>query len=66
MTGPITRGDIEGAIKGATGDPASGVVADITPAIVNAVDELINGKPQGAADAKTKQDTRVVEAPEKR
>jgi hypothetical protein len=66
MTGPITRGDIEGAIKGATGDPASGVVADVTPAIADAIDKLINGKPEGAADAKTKQDTRVVEAPEKR
>ena len=41
--GTISTGDIEGAIKGVTGDPVSGVVCDITPALVAALDELING-----------------------
>ena len=41
----ITRADIEGAINGVTGAPTSGIVADVTPALVQAIDELINGKP---------------------
>jgi hypothetical protein len=45
MTGTYSRADIEGAIKGATGDPASGAIHDWTPAIAQAIDELINGKP---------------------
>jgi hypothetical protein len=60
MTGaPVTRGDIEGAIKGVTGDPVSGIVHDITPAIAQAIDELINGKP-------TAKEQRVVKAEETR
>ena len=41
----ITRADIEGAINTVTGAPSSGIVADVTPALVQALDELINGKP---------------------
>ena len=41
----ITRSDIEGAINGVTGAPSSGIVADVTPALVDAIDELFNGKP---------------------
>jgi hypothetical protein len=40
--GPVSKGDIRAAIEGVTGAPVSGVVADLTPAIVNAIDELIN------------------------
>jgi hypothetical protein len=43
--GTITKGDIQAAIDGVTGAPSSGVVCDVTPAIVKAIDELINGKP---------------------
>ena len=45
MTGQISRAQIEGAIHGVTGAPSSGIVADITPGIVDAIDELINPKP---------------------
>ena len=41
----ISKSDIRAAIDGVTGAPSCGVVADVTPAIVNAIDELINGKP---------------------
>ena len=41
----ITRADILGAINSVTGAPSCGIVADATPAIVDAIDELINGKP---------------------
>lgn len=41
----ITRADIANAINSVTGNPTSGIVADVTPALVEAIDELINGKP---------------------
>ena len=41
----ITRADILGAINTVTGAPSCGIVADATPALVDAIDELINGKP---------------------
>lgn len=56
----ITRADIDAAIRKATGNPISGPVSDWTPAIAEAIDELINGK---AAPAK---ETRVVKAAETR
>jgi hypothetical protein len=59
MTGTISRADIEEAIKGATGNPASGAVADWTPVIAEAIDELINGP----APAK---ETRIIKAKETR
>lgn len=43
--GAISRADIDTAIKGATGDPSVGPVADIHADIVEAVDRLINGAP---------------------
>ena len=54
----ITRADIEGAINGVTGAPSSGIVADVTPALVQALDELINGKPVV--------EQRVIKSPETR
>jgi hypothetical protein len=63
----VTAGDIRAAIDGVTGAPTSGVVADVTPALVKAIDELVNGKPEAVeqrvvkpaetrkADATTKQ-----------
>ena len=58
MTGQISRAQIEGAIHGVTGAPSSGIVADITPGIVDAIEELINPKPA--------KETRVVKASETR
>jgi hypothetical protein len=55
--GAITKGDIERAINGATGNPSSGVIHDWTPTIVQAIDELINGAP-------APKEVRVVKASE--
>lgn len=55
----MNRADIEGVIKGAVGNPTSGAVADAIPAIVDAIDKRLNGKP-------AKADTRVVAAEETR
>ena len=41
----ITKADIANAINGVTGSPSCGIVADVTPALVDAIDELLNGKP---------------------
>lgn len=38
----VTRDDILAAVKSATGDPTTGLLADATPAIVDAVDALVN------------------------
>lgn len=40
----ITRADITNAINSVTGDPTSGIVKDITPGLVDAIDKLINPK----------------------
>ena len=56
--GTITRADIEGAVKGATGNPDVGPVAEVQTQIINAIDALINGAPVKEA--------RVIEAPETR
>jgi hypothetical protein len=41
----ITKADIANAINAITGNPSIGIIADVTPAIVDAIDELINGEP---------------------
>ena len=41
----ITKADISNAINAVTGAPTFGIVADVTPALVDAIDELLNGKP---------------------
>ena len=41
----ITRADIANAINAVTGDPSIGIIADVTPALIEAIDELINGEP---------------------
>jgi len=41
----ITRADITNAINSVTGAPTCGIVHDVTPAIAQAIDELVNGKP---------------------
>ena len=58
MSAHITRAQIEGVIHGVTGAPSSGIVADITPGIVDAIDDLINPK--------AAKETRVVKASETR
>lgn len=40
----VTRDDILAAVKSATGDPTTGIVHDITPAIADAIDRLLNPK----------------------
>jgi len=45
MMADITRADITNAINSVTGAPTCGIVHDVTPAIAQAIDELVNGKP---------------------
>ena len=63
-----TREEITKAIHEATGNPASGVVADITPAIADAIDALCNPtKPETNTKTKDDKETRVMgTAPETR
>ena len=42
----ITRADITNAINAVTGEPTTGIIKDITPGLVDAIDQLINGKPE--------------------
>lgn len=56
----ITPADIRGAIEQVTGAPTSGVVAEVTPGLIAAIDHLINGAPAAATEQ------RVVKAPETR
>lgn len=42
----VTRDDIVAAIKSVTGDPDTGLLHDATPAIADAIDELVNPRPQ--------------------
>ena len=62
-----SRADIEAAVRRATGDPDTGAVRAVTPAIVDAVDALCNpapkGRGRGGAEAP---ETRVIEAEETR
>jgi hypothetical protein len=72
---PVTQADIENKIKEITGDPASGILHDWTPAIAQAINELITGEVKtgqqstgeqsGAADKKAPA-TRVIKADETR
>lgn len=55
----VTREDIKNAIDGVTGAPSSGLICDITPAIVDAVNRLINGDDSA-------KEARVVKAAETR
>ena len=55
----VSKEDIENAINSVTGAPSSGLICEITPAIVDAVNRLVNG------DDSAKQ-TRVVQAAETR
>ena len=63
-----TRDEITKAIHEATGNPASGAVADATPAIAAAIDALCNPtKPETNTKAKAEKETRVMTpAPETR
>jgi hypothetical protein len=54
----ITRADIQAAIDNVTGAPSSGVVHDVTPALVDAIARLVEGD--------TKIDNRVVKPAETR
>lgn len=56
----MTRDEIINAIKAATGDPASGAVADATPAIADAIDALANPTPETNTKTKNKNETRLM------
>jgi len=56
----MDKAKIRQVIDGVTGDPGTGAVADVVPAIVDALDAALNGK---AAKPVT---TRVMEADETR
>lgn len=61
-----TRAEIEAAVLGVTGDPDTGVVRDITPALVDAVDALCNPRGKGQGRGGEPVTTRVIEADETR
>lgn len=58
----VTREQIEQAVKSATGSPTVGDVAAITPAIVDAVADLLN--PKASEAAKEKRIIKAEETPE--
>ena len=49
MSQSVTKADILAAINSVTGDPTTGLVRDITPGIVDAIDALVN--PKAATEA---------------
>ena len=54
----LTRESIAAVIADAVGNPTNGAVAEVLPAITDAVDDLINPK--------AKEEIRVLEVPETR
>lgn len=52
----ITRDQIAAAVQSVTGAPTVGIVAEVEPGIIDAIDELVNGKPV--------KETRVIAAKE--
>ncbi len=60
MRRTMDKAKIRQVIDGVTGDPGTGAVADVVPAIVDALDAALNGK---AVEPVT---TRVMEADETR
>ena len=58
----MNRADIEKTVRASVGDPTSGIVADVIPAIVDALDVALNPKPTATG----KPDTRIVSASETR
>lgn len=57
----MNKADIQAVVDRATGAPGTGPVADIVPAIVDALDAALNPAPAPAGKAK-----RVIEADETR
>ncbi|MFM1964926.1 MAG: hypothetical protein RL134_651 [Actinomycetota bacterium] len=58
----MNRAEIQAVIESVTGAPVTGLVADITPGIVDALDAALNPP----ADEDDERETRVIEAAEKR
>lgn len=58
----MNRAEIQAVIESVTGAPVTGLVADITPGIVDALDAALNPP---AVEAEERE-TRVIEAAEKR
>ena len=60
-----TRDEITAAIHGVTGNPDTGAVHVVTPALVDAIDRLCNGEaPETNTVKKTHQETRLMGGPE--
>lgn len=57
----MNRSDIEAALREAVGDPTSGVVAEVIPAMTEAMARLLGLPPQGGSP-----EQRIVEAVEVR
>lgn len=62
----MNRADIEGTLREAAGHPTTGVVADIIPAMADALDAKLNPAPQPAANPAKDKATRVLDAGETR
>lgn len=58
----MTRAEIQAVIDSVTGAPVTGLIADIVPGIVDALDATMN--PPAVADEQ--RETRVIEADETR
>lgn len=54
----VTKADILAAVKSVTGDPDTGIVRDITPGIVDAIDALVNPKAAKETRVVAPQETR--------
>ena len=54
----LTKADILAAVKSVTGDPDTGIVRDITPGIVDAIDALVNPKAAKETRVVAPQETR--------
>lgn len=53
----ITRSDIEAAVNSVTGNPSVGVIHDIQPAIIDAIEALVSPPTPSASKTKNKPDS---------
>lgn len=58
------KNEIIEAIRHATGDPASGPIHEWTPIIADAVDAIVNPKPESKTKTKNDHETRVMTTPD--
>ena len=55
-----TRDQIRAAILEVTGNPDTGIVHAITPALIDTIDRLCNGTPETKTKTKPNQETRLM------